>query len=280
MWAAYCKEYTNEQNYLYASYTRDHRTQKVKIMIEKCALLMVTLYATSASTREFKPMFGFLVVFLFLVSLVIQRPFNDVYEDVMDIFCRFTNSFTAFVGIIAEKYYSVDRDDNIEGALGTSLGIVNGICILVLVFGFLALPFRIFFSKRAARKEAARLQKELWGEEDEGAVHRQQTHKVGDRRSLDVQIGLNALIEDDEEEANEGEENGSPLPLGNEARSELAQKAEHREKDEGVENAAAYDTSGGKLGVLVKLKTASAKKFAGWDPSMAGDVEEGGAKNT
>eukprot|EP01029_Cantina_marsupialis_P015371 TRINITY_DN3372_c0_g1_i4.p1 TRINITY_DN3372_c0_g1~~TRINITY_DN3372_c0_g1_i4.p1 ORF type:complete len:1209 (+),score=474.73 TRINITY_DN3372_c0_g1_i4:256-3882(+) len=163
------EENPKAQMYLYMPYQRRHRYYKILQMAEKLALVCISLYVPyaedSAKLIASDVMLGLVTIFTFL-----SMPFNDSFEDCIELAARFANTVNIFALMSAKE------DWLNEHTLFTFLIIANGLAVCIFVFAIVSTPIRKFIYKRKFKKQRAERLKQLKeqeineGDDDDGNV--------------------------------------------------------------------------------------------------------------
>ena len=124
----YANEVANNpvpQTYLYAAYERRFRFFKLLQMFQKLAIIIVTIFVPKELFSSAKLIVGNAVVGFFALLTLMSRPFQDDFEDVMEIFSQISNTVNIGVALGLESNW-------IPSFIATiTLFLMNGITFIV-----------------------------------------------------------------------------------------------------------------------------------------------------
>lgn len=141
------------QTYLYAPYERRYRFFKIFQMFQKLLIVVVSMFFGNWAFSQFKMLSATSVVGVFAIVNAITRPFNDNFEDVMEILSQFSNTINVFVALGLEGGFVSDK-----AALYLLL-IFNGATVVVFGIATMISPF-LFCIRNIEYTKLARLAQE------------------------------------------------------------------------------------------------------------------------
>eukprot|EP00475_Leptophrys_vorax_P003855 TRINITY_DN1224_c0_g1_i1.p2 TRINITY_DN1224_c0_g1~~TRINITY_DN1224_c0_g1_i1.p2 ORF type:complete len:609 (-),score=179.42 TRINITY_DN1224_c0_g1_i1:77-1903(-) len=175
------------QTYLYAAYERKFRYFKILQMFQKLSVVVITMFIPTTITF-LKVAIASGLLSSFTIVSVAFRPFNDQYEDWMDIFSQATNTVNMFIALLLKLGW-----DN-STLSGGFLILINVVTLVVFVLVIIGGMIRKCRSKAAKKNENKKSKKNKSGKKK-----KQQGSKfdLKPSASLEMQKFLN---EDDKED--------------------------------------------------------------------------------
>lgn len=138
------------QSYLYQAYQRKSRFVKILQMVEKLALVCIALYVPARILKESKVLVSTSVVGAAALTSGVLRPFNDGFEDIIDLVSRVANTVNIGVSLGLNTGHITDW-------LASILLIgFNGANVGMFAFSVIITPIRACLARRRFLKDMAR----------------------------------------------------------------------------------------------------------------------------